>query len=193
MAAGAGAVADAVLLAMTAAAELDRAYVNDGGDIALHLAPGQAITAAIAARAGLPDRVRITHADPVRGVATSGWRGRSFSFGIADAVTVLARTAAEADAAATLVANAVDLPGHRGVRRAPASSLQADTDLGARPVTVAVGALAPEEAAAALARGLARAEAMRARGLIAGAALFLAGQVRTTGLPAALRPEPAVA
>ena len=31
---------------------------------------------------------------PVRGVATSGWRGRSHSLGIADSVTVLARTAA---------------------------------------------------------------------------------------------------
>ena len=101
MAAVAGAVADTILAAMTAGAPLDRAYVNDGGDIALHLAPGEAITAAIAARAGLPDRVRVPDPDPVRGIATSGWRGRSFSLGIADAVTVLAPTAAEADAAAT--------------------------------------------------------------------------------------------
>ena len=128
---------------MAAAGDLERAYVNDGGDIALHLTPGTAITAAIAARAGLPDRVTIRHADPVRGLATSGWRGRSFSLGIADAVTVLARTAADADAAATLIANAVDLPGHPGVRRAPARELQADTDLGDRPVTVAVGAARP--------------------------------------------------
>jgi ApbE superfamily uncharacterized protein (UPF0280 family) len=33
-------------------------------------------------------------------------------------VTVLARDAATADAAATLIANAVDLPGHPGVERA---------------------------------------------------------------------------
>ena len=92
--------------------------------------PAPRITAAIAARAGLPDRVTIAHADPVRGIATSGWRGRSFSLGIADAVTVLARTAAEADAAATLIANAVDLPGHPAIARAPAVTLQADTDLG---------------------------------------------------------------
>ena len=51
----------------------------------------------------------------MRGVATSGWRGRSFSLGIADAVTVLARTGAAADAAATIIANAVDLPGHPAV------------------------------------------------------------------------------
>ena len=94
MAAVAGAVADAVLAAMTAGGGLARAYVNDGGDIALHLTPGTEITAAIAARAGLPDRATVRHADPVRGIATSGWRGRSFSLGIADAVTVLAATGA---------------------------------------------------------------------------------------------------
>jgi ApbE superfamily uncharacterized protein (UPF0280 family) len=186
MAAVAGAVADEILGRMTAGGDLARAYVNDGGDIALHLTPGTRMTAAIAARAGLPDRVTIAHADPVRGIATSGWRGRSFSFGIADAVTVLARTAAEADAAATLVANAVDLPGHPAIRRAPASSLQADTDLGDRQVTTAVGPLAPAEVAQALASGAATAEAYRRRGLIAAAALFLAGDARVVGaLPGA--------
>ena len=73
------------------------------------------------------------------GVATSGRHGRSFSLGIADAVTVLARTASQADAAATIIANAVDLPGHPAVRRMPANELQPDSDLGARPVTRDVG------------------------------------------------------
>jgi ApbE superfamily uncharacterized protein (UPF0280 family) len=58
---------------------------------------------------------------PVRGIATSGWRGRSFSLGIADSVTVLARTAAQADAAATVIANAVDADDVRIRRRRPAS------------------------------------------------------------------------
>jgi ApbE superfamily uncharacterized protein (UPF0280 family) len=186
MAAVAGAVADEICGVMAAAGDLARAYVNDGGDIALHLAPGETIATAIAARAGFPDRVTIAHADPVRGIATSGWRGRSFSLGIADAVTVLARTAAEADAAATLVANAVDLPGHPALSRAPADSLQADTDLGTRLVTVGVGPLTPAETARALDAGAARAEAMRARDLIAAAALFLNGEVRVAGaLPVA--------
>jgi uncharacterized protein len=194
MAAVAGAVADEILGHMTAAGELERAYVNDGGDIALHLTPGTSITAAIAARAGLPDRVTIAHADPVRGIATSGWRGRSFSLGIADAVTVLARTAAQADAAATLVANAVDLPGHPGVARAPADTLQPDTDLGPRLVTTAVGPLAPADVAAALAAGAACAEAMRTRGLIAAAALFLDGETRVVGSPSlAIQLEPEAA
>ena len=79
--------------------------------------------------------------DPARGIATSGRHGRSFSLGIADAVTVLARTASQADAAATIIANAVDLPGHPAIVRCPANELQPDSDLGARLVTRDVGAL----------------------------------------------------
>jgi len=41
MAAVAGAVAEDILGAMVGAAPLDRAYVNNGGDIALHLARGE--------------------------------------------------------------------------------------------------------------------------------------------------------
>ena len=77
--------------------------------------------------------------DPVRGIATSGWRGRSFSLGIADAVTVLAATAAKADAAATIIANAVDLPNHAAITRVPAREIAPDNDLGERLVTRAVG------------------------------------------------------
>jgi ApbE superfamily uncharacterized protein (UPF0280 family) len=114
-------------------------------------------------------------------VATSGWRGRSFSLGIADAVTVLARDGAAADAAATLIANAVDLPGHTAIVRRPARELTPDSDLGDRPVTVAVARLDPAEAAAALESGHAVAEAFRSRGWIVAAALFLQNQTRTSG------------
>ncbi len=182
MAAVAGSVADEMLSAMVAGRILDKAYVNDGGDIALFLAPGAEIRAAIAGTGGgLGDRLAIRAADPVRGIATSGWPGRSFSLGIADAVTVLARTAAEADAAATIIANAVDLPGHPAVTREPANALAPDTDLGDRLVTTGVGALSSAEIALALEAGLAVAERLRARGLIAAAALFLKGEARICG------------
>lgn len=185
MAAVAGAVADAVLAAMVAGRRLDRAYVNNGGDVALHLAPGTQIDAAIAGTGhGFADRVRIAAAEPVRGLATSGWRGRSLSLGIADAVTVLAAGAAQADVAATLIANAVDLPGHPAIVRLPATRIDPDSDLGDRPVTRAVGPLPRAAVAAALARGLAAAEACRRRGLIVAAALFLAGESRLCGAPA---------
>ena len=188
MAAVAGAVAESVLEEMTRAAELTRAYVNNGGDIALHLAPGHSYRIGMVER---PDRpslfgfVQIPANSPVRGIATSGWRGRSFSLGIADAVTVLATTAAEADAAATVIANAVDLPGHPAVTRIPANQIAPDSDLRNIPVTRNVAPLAPHEIAQALNSGLHVANALRAQGLIHAAALSLQTQVRTCrdGLP----------
>ena len=187
MAAVAGAVADEVVRCL-AGPGVRRAYANNGGDIALWLAPGEALTCALAVRGGL-DRVVVRAEDAVRGIATSGWRGRSFSLGIADAVTVLARTGAMADAAATMVANAVDLPGHPGIGRQPACEVQADSDLGARRVTVDVPVLAPQERGRALEAGLRAAEGFAARGLIEAAALFLQGECRMTGALALARPE----
>ena len=182
MAAVAGSVADEIMAAMRASAALDKAYVNNGGDIAIHLSDGQTISAAIAGTGhGLADRIAISAADPVRGIATSGWRGRSHSLGIADAVTVLASDAAAADAAATLIANAVDLPGHAAVVRQPANQLSPDSDLGPRLVTTAVGPLTQVEIRRALDRGAAVAEDHHRRGLIAAAALFMGGQSLTVG------------
>ena len=181
MAAVAGAVAQAVLAAMVAGPGVTRAYVNNGGDIALHLDPGERFDVALAVRPGWPDRVTVRAEDGVRGIATSGWGGRSQSLGIADAVTVLARTAAMADAAATMIANAVDLPGHPAIQRRRAVEVKADSDLGERLVTVGVGALTPPEVALALDRGQVAARAFRLRGLIEGAALFLQSGVRLEG------------
>ncbi|TIS60252.1 UPF0280 family protein [Mesorhizobium sp.] len=182
MAAVAGSVADEMLEALLAGRQLDRAYVNNGGDSAIHLGIGQSMTLAVAGTGhSLSDRVVLRGEDGIRGVATSGWRGRSFSLGIADAVTVLARTGAEADAAATLIANAVDLPGHPAVERVPARDLAPDSDLGDRLVTQGVGPLSSGEIAVALDSGVAVAEDFRRRGLIAASALFLAGQTRISG------------
>ncbi len=187
MAAVAGAVADEVLAAMTGAASLRRAFVNNGGDIALHLAPGETLAIGVAAdfsRGPVPaldGAIRLREADGIGGIATSGAQGRSFSLGIADSVTVLAGSAAEADAAATLVANAVDLPGHPAIRRAPAIALDPDSDLGDRPVTVAVPPLGAEAARQALAAGAALAGALIGRGLIRAAALSLQGEHRLVG------------
>lgn len=184
MAAVAGAVADETLEALVEGGAVDRAYVNDGGDIALFLSPGRSLRAAIAGTGNrFADRLVVHAKDPVRGIATSGWRGRSHSLGIADAVTVLARSAAEADAAATMIANAVDLPGHPAVTRVPARSLSPDSDLGDRLVTLRVGALDRAGIAEALDRGLAVAERLRGAGLIEAAALFLAGETRLCGNP----------
>jgi uncharacterized protein len=186
MAAVAGTVAEEVLEVMTAGRQLARAYVNDGGDIALHLAPGETFSIGMVDRPDRPSlfgRATIRAGDRVRGVATSGWRGRSFSLGIADAVTVLATSASLADAAATLIANAVDLPGHLAIRRTPACDLGPESDLGELLVTVAVGPLTPGETERALAAGAAEAGLWRDLGLIEAAALKLGDQTRLVGAP----------
>ena len=253
MAAVAGSVADEILAAICASTTLSRAWVNNGGDIALHLGAGAVFDVGMAGRlpgrtrpcprpsdlarnspnlhpeepfrqkwrlegcssdadahrhalrdASLrdapqgedshlrpgprdetPDRLfgttRIHHNDPVRGVATSGFGGRSFSLGIADAVTILAKDAASADAVATLIANAVDLPDHPAIRRAPARDFDPQSDLGERLVTREVGALTDGEIAAALDAGVQEAERLRDGNHLFAAALNLRGQVRTIG------------
>jgi len=177
MAAVAGAVADDVLAAMTQGRDLQRAYVNDGGDIALYLAPGEKFDTGIVtdlARPAIDGMISIAHGDPIRGIATSGWKGRSFSLGIADAVTVLAKDAASADAAAKPIANAIAID-DPAIVRATAASQDPDSDLGDRLVTLRVGRLAPAQIEAALAKGAAKANELLARGLIRGALLALQG------------------
>jgi ApbE superfamily uncharacterized protein (UPF0280 family) len=179
MAAVAGAVAEEILGAMLKQASLDRAYVNNGGDIALHLGQDEQFTVGLMDR---PDRLGVMRTmivgadDPSRGVATSGRHGRSFSLGIADSVTVLAKAAARADAAATVIANAVDLPGHPAVIRCPANLVQSDSDLGDRLVTRDVGPLSCGEIEDALEAGAHRARQLLAAALIDGAVLCLCGK-----------------
>lgn len=190
MAAVAGAVAQE-LIGCYAHEGIARAWVNNGGDIALHLAPGQSLRVGLYADLARVDAGQVlggiavdghfdvTHALPVRGVATSGWRGRSFSLGIADSVTVLARNAAEADAAATVIANAVTVDDPR-IRRRPACELKDDSDLGDIAVTVDVPELGDEPVQQALLAGLRRVRELRAAGLIWAAVLVCQGRVVST-------------
>lgn len=183
MAAVAGAVAEEVLAAMTRAARLRRAYVNNGGDIALHLDGSEQYSLAISPLSGAElGRVTIHADDGARGIASSGFGGRSLSFGIADTVTVIAPMAAQADVAATLIANAVDLSGHPAILRKRACDLQPDSDLGEHQIVSHVGYLTPAEIEQALDNGEKAAAAMLHRGQIAGAALFLRGDHRLLGL-----------
>ena len=183
MAAVAGSVAQEIVACFERGGVL-RAWVNNGGDIALHLAPGERLRVAVCADPRARDRaligrdaLAIDAADRVRGIATSGWRGRSLSLGIADAVTVLAATAAQADVAATLIANAVNVD-DPSIRRLPANRVRDDSDLGARAVTVEVGQLPASRVEQALDSGAARAREFVERGLIAQALLSLSGRSR---------------
>jgi hypothetical protein len=201
MAAVAGAVADEVLAAMIAGRALARAYVNDGGDIALHLASGETLRLGVVGDIDNPAidaTATIDHEIPVRGIATSGRSGRSFSLGIADAVTIFAADGAAADAAATIVANAVNAD-HPAIVRAPANSIDPDSDLRERLVTTRVGTLDEATVSSALDSGVAEAERLMRAGLIVAAMLVLQGRIRTVGRPSwttrALRykpPKPAI-
>lgn len=210
MASVAGSVAQEIV-ACFARPGVERAWVNNGGDVALHLAPGarvmlavcddarRPVRAQVAARGvppGNPNRaahgagreaahgaghetasIVVDASSRVRGVATSGWPGRSFSLGVADAVTVLADTAARADAAATMIANAVDCE-HPAVLRRPARELKDDTDLGSTPVTVDVGPLPAACVEAALDAGAAFARECVEAGLAEQVRLWCQGRSR---------------
>ncbi len=190
MAAVAGAVAEEILNAMTSAANLSRAYANDGGDIAIHLSHGEQFTIGMIDKPewsgqkcgpALFGSATVYAAHPVRGIATSGWRGRSFSLGIADAVTVLADRATMADAAATVISNAVDLPGHTAIVRVPTCEIAPDNDLGDHLVTRGVAYLTANEISEALNAGASIARQLLARDLIRAAALHLQGETRLVG------------
>ena len=183
MAAVAGSVADEVMDATVAGRDLNKAYINNSGDIAVHLTPGETLSLGIVGelfRPTIDGTAELTFEEPVRGVATSGWQGRSLSFGIADAVTVLAKNAAAADVAATLIANAVNVD-HPAIERAPARDMDDQSDLGDLLVTVGVGDLDHATVDAALAAGYATAKRMEGAGLIAGAVLVLKKEMRATG------------
>ena len=177
MAAVAGAVADHVLsIAMDE--ELSRLTVNNGGDIAFALRRGAVTTVGVVISPSggrLEGKMTIHESSPVRGVATSGWRGRSFSLGVADAVTVLAKDAATADIAATVIASAVDLPTHPAVQRRPARRLDASSDLGDRLVTTNVGFLAERDRRRALAPGVDLANELIDQGVVV-AVLLVVGE-----------------
>ena len=193
MAAVAGAVSDEILDCMRQAAPLPRAFVNNGGDIAVHVEMGEQLTIGIVSRPDAPlpaiDRhAKIEPESGIGGIATSGRHGRSFSLGIADAVTTLGANAAIADAAATIIANHVDidLP---AIARTPAHALDPDSDLGDRLVVTDVGPLTDHQTALALDQGTRIADDLCRHRTILGAHLQLGKASRSTGLSTGLIPH----
>ena len=173
MAAVAGSVADEVLSAMCQHADISRAYVNNGGDIALYLGRGTSLSTAIKGHGGRDlGRIEIDASDQIGGIATSGRLGRSHSLGIAESVTVLSPSAA--------AANAVDLPGHPAITRRAACDLDEASDLGDLPVVTGCDLLSAAECTRALDAGKRRADDFQRQGLINMAALFLQGHVATS-------------
>lgn len=181
MAAVAGTIADATadfLVGLGA----DRAVVNNGGDVALRLLAEESLYLGIrpdVAGGDVSHRIRVSGGMGIGGAATSGLGGRSFTRGVASAVTVFASSCAQADAAATAVANATYIPS-KAVLRVPAESVDPATDLRGRDVTAFVGELTASEIEIALGQGLAKAEALAERNIIHSACIFVKGILGTT-------------
>ena len=151
MAAVAGSVADNILNVLVKDTKLEKAYVNNGGDVSFYLTENQTVKSSLAS---IPNIIaEIDYKDKSRGIATSGWRGRSFSLGIADSVTVLADNAAMADAAATMIANSLNIKNHPLIIKKPAEEIYEDSDLKNLMVTVEVGDLKQSEIEDALRNG----------------------------------------
>ncbi|MFL2818078.1 MAG: hypothetical protein ACJ0BR_00325 [Candidatus Puniceispirillales bacterium] len=151
MAAVAGSIADNILRVVINNTNLEKAYVNNGGDVSFYLNKNQIMKSSLAA---IPNMIaEIKYKDKSRGIATSGWRGKSFSRGIADSVTVLANNAAMADAAATMICNAVDIYDHPNIKKKPANEIYEESDLNNLLITVEVGELTKVEIKQALKNG----------------------------------------
>ena len=184
MAAVAGSVADEIVEIGWKSSSLKKLYVNNGGDIAFRVGSGEQVVVGVTKSVIDPTligRLHFSAGSNVRGIATSGFGGRSRTFGIADAVTVVGSCAADADVAATLIANHVSLGDHPQVKVIAANSVDATSDLGDRLVTSSVGNLTKQEIETALDNGEHRANELYAKQLISGAFLALRGSVRSVG------------
>ena len=158
MAAVAGSVADYLLSQMCHQRHLRKASVNNGGDIALYLGPNEQFRVGVCElKPGQPAiaKMLIRPEQGINGIATSGWQGRSFSLGVADAVTVLAASASQADAAATMIANHVNCSDESNglVSRIAAFELDPQSDLGEREVTQQVAKFTHQQKHEALSSG----------------------------------------
>jgi ApbE superfamily uncharacterized protein (UPF0280 family) len=181
MAAVAGTIADFVA---------DRLYqdgmtkvvVDNGGDIAVRLRGKEEVTIGVRTdirRQTISHVIRLDSRCASWGIATSGVGGRSFTRGIASAVTALAGTASMADAAATAIANACMVE-DKQIIQVPAQKLDPNTDLFGIPVTVIVGALPADKIRLAIQKALQKAEYLSQKRIITGALIAAGARVSVT-------------
>jgi ApbE superfamily uncharacterized protein (UPF0280 family) len=181
MAAVAGTLADGVADWLVERG-MTRVIVDNGGDLAIRLAPGETVSVGVRTDIHRPEVTHILELDDRSsswGVTTSGLGGRSFTRGIASAVTAVAHRANYADAAATAIANACWVP-DPAIRQVPARLLDPDSDIPQLPVTVGVGALSPGAFARAVARAVDKSDALTHCGVVLGSLVAAGGLVTIT-------------
>ncbi len=174
MAAVAGTIADAVADWLFARGPT-KVVVENGGDIAIRLAAGQTATVGIRPQMNSLDISHIANLDDRRsswGVTTSGLGGRSFTRGIASAVTVIAENASIADAAATSIANACFVEDDH-ILQIPAEQMDPNTDLKGVNVTVDVGFLNADKKIQAVKSALSKTDDLYRQECIVGALIAL--------------------
>ncbi len=174
MAAVAGTLADAVADWLFIRGS-SKVVVDNGGDIAIRLAAGETAFVGIRPQINRLDISHIAQLDDCRsswGVTTSGLGGRSFTRGIASAVTVIAANASIADAAATSIANACFVK-DSSIVQIPAEQMDPSTDLKRVNVTVDVGALSSVKKIQAVKMALSKADTLCRQEQIIGALIAL--------------------
>ncbi len=181
MAAVAGTVADLVKEHLSSLREIDLLSVNNGGDISIGNRSGRPMSIGIGdIGSGAPTPYVLKVEGPGSfGVATSGFGGRSFTLGLADTVSVVADSAALADAAATLIANRTSAEA-TGVVRRKARELDPLTDIPDELVTVARGCLDTEAVITAVTNGYEEAARLKSAGVIREAVVILKGRMMHT-------------
>ena len=152
---------------------MSKVIVNNGGDIAIRMMPEEGVKVGVRLDVSTP---RISHYLEIQGsmgiggVTTSGFGGRSFTKGVAQAVVALGSTASLADAASTSLANATQTNSLQ-VEMTMADEIYPDTDLTGEMVTQALGELTPQEIEDALSHGMAKAQRYIDMGVILGAVI----------------------
>ena len=183
MAAVAGTIADAVADWLFGRG-LTKVVVDNGGDIAIRLAAGETATVGIRPRIDCLDISHIADLNDRRsswGVTTSGRGGRSFTRGIASAVTVIAESASIADAAATAIANAcfvedssiVQMKAEAPAQKQIIEQMDPNTDLKGLAVTIDVGPLSIAKKIEAVQTALSKADTFCRKECIVGALIVL--------------------
>lgn len=181
MAAVAGTIADGVA-AFLYRRGMTRVIVNNGGDVAIRT--GTDVSVNVGTRpdlthSAITDIMTLGDERPSWDVATSGLEGRSLTWGVASAATIIAGSASLADAAATCVANASYVEDETVIQR-PAKELDEQTDIPGTAVTIQAGPFTEEKKDQALMRAMKKAKALINTGLIFGAYIVVDGKVMMT-------------
>jgi len=176
----AGATADEVADFIYNTGEVSKVVVNNGGDIAIRLREQETVKVGIKTdinEKGISHIVTVTVKSGIRGIATSGFGGRSFTRGIANAAVAIADDSISADVAATLIGNATEIESPCVVKTS-ARNLNPNTDIPHLYVTTSIGHLERWEIVQAIDQGIKRAKAFENKGLIIGAFVAVRDQYR---------------